>query len=400
MIALLLAAFLAPAPARAPQHSDPSISKIAEGAHTTRIPFRFVANQVRIDARVNGQGPFCLTLDTGMPIPGVLLYESEAVTKLGLSDSGANVRVAGAGGDKQGTKALMAEGVSIDIGALSISNTRALVVPHPEGFGLGSDGVIGGSLFFHYVVRIDVDAKELVLCEPEGWTAPEGAASVPITREGGMIFTDLRVSLGEAQPVVAHVVVDIGASHALSLNGAFEAPASAIEMPLGRGLSGLLLGKCGRVRRVELGGFAFDSVVVSFPMQAHQNPGGENFRDGNLGQGLLKRFNVTFDYAGKRMLLEKAVGFREPFEVDMSGIFLSWHPDGTLWAEQLMPGSPAAVAGIENGDQLLSIDGKPVLELGEGGVREALRIEGAERRVELKRGEKALGFAFRLRRLV
>jgi len=49
-------------------------------------------------------------------------------------------------------------------------------------------------------------------------------------------------------------------------------------------------------------------------------------RHGNLGDGVLQRFNVAFDYPHKRMLLVRNERFADPFEWDMSGMRMQ--PDG------------------------------------------------------------------------
>jgi PDZ domain/Aspartyl protease len=368
------------------------------------IPLRFVANEVRLEATINGHGPFQLILDTGMPTPGVLLFESERVQALGLEDTGQRVRVGGGGSEEQTTQALLVQGLALALGPLSIPKTGGIVMPKPEGFPPAVDGVIGAELFFHYVVRIDLDRQRLVLSEPAGWAPPEGACSVPLVRQGGMVFVDLRVAVGAGEPATARVVVDIGAAHALSLNrredGTFAPPADAIDMPLGRGIQGVLQGQAGRVRRVELGSFAFDGVVVSFPGAAHQRPGGGDFHDGNLGAGILKRFNVTFDYAGERMLLEKSKRFAEPFDAEMAGLEFDWQPDSSLKVRTVLPRSPGAAADVREGDILLSIDGQPTSALAEDGVHKALLVDGAEIKLVLRRGSEQLEKKLRLKRLL
>ena len=369
-----------------------------------RIPFQFLGNEVRVDVTVNGSGPYHIILDTGMPVPGILLFQSTSVDALHLDGNGQHVQVAGAGGDGTTSEALMASGLSLALGELKMSNASALVLAKPPGFPPGVDGVIGGALFFHYVVRVDMEQNRLELYEPAEWTPPAGACIVPLERDAGRVFVDVRVAVGAGEPVKAHVVVDIGAAHALSLNaredGRFSPPAGAIEASLGRGVSGVVLGQVGRARRVEIGTFAFENVVTSFPVGKHQHPGGEDFHDGNLGQEILKRFDVTFDYAGKRMVLEKAKGFGEPFEREMAGLSLDWEKDGSITVGLVLPRSPAATAGIQPGDRLLSIDDRSVESLAENGLRKALTADGVEVRLSLKRGGEVLEKRIRLRRLV
>src|SRR5258707_10759269 len=112
MNAAMLIAFVLPlqAPAAHEPPADASVYALAGGAKTARLPFRFVANQVRLSATLDGHGPLELILDTGMPIPGVLLFENERVGALALADTGKRVPIAGGGGEGKASSPLRATG--------------------------------------------------------------------------------------------------------------------------------------------------------------------------------------------------------------------------------------------------------------------------------------------------
>ena len=170
-------------------------------------------------------------------------------------------------------------------------------------------------------------------------------------------------------------------------DGRFAPPPGAASM---RRWSRHLGGCCsarsvGAPRSSSAGSSAFDDVLASFPVAEHERPGGFDFGDGNLGAEILKRFNVTFDYAASRMVLEKSQRFADPFEREMSGLAFDFEQDGTLAVQTVLPGSPAAAAGIAEGDRILSIDGQTGA-LGENGVRKALTIDGVEVRLSVRRG--------------
>ncbi|MBI3844004.1 MAG: aspartyl protease family protein [Planctomycetes bacterium] len=383
---------------------DGSLYEMPAGKTTAVVPLRWVANQVRLDAMVNGRGPFQLILDTGMPAPGILLFRSERVDALRLGDTGGRAPLAGAGGSGQSYEAVVGSEVSLTLGELKLSKVSAMVLKERSGLPPSVDGIIGGALFFRFVVVLDVDRGRLELTEPKSWSPPADACVVPLHLVQGSAFVPVRIAVGSAEPIAAEVVVDLGAGHAVSLNtrasGALAPPAAAIDAPLGRGLSGVVNGRVGRVRRLEIGSFAFDQVIASFPVAEHRNPGGFDFRDGNLGAGILKRFKVGFDYASRRMVLEKGARFADPFEFDMSGIALDWRGDGTVSIRSVLPGSPAATAGVEPGDRLLEIDGRRLDDVGEDGIGRALRVDGAEVVLKVGRGVEALVKRVRLRRLV
>src|SRR5262249_7086618 len=158
---------------------------------------------------------------------------SDRVDALHLEDSGGQrVRVAG-GGSGAASEALMASGISATIGELKMSKASALVIAKPAGFPPAIDGVVGGALFFHFVVRVDMDRQRIDLFRPDKGSPPAGACSVPLIRDAGRVFVDVRAAVGDEPPTQARVVVDLGAGHALSLNtrddGKFAPPANAIE---------------------------------------------------------------------------------------------------------------------------------------------------------------------------
>ena len=74
-------------------------------------------------------------------------------------------------------------------------------------------------------------------------------------------------------------------------------------------------GHVGRVPAFELEGHRLHGVVATFPDPRHENPRGADSRNGNLGMGLLSRFNFTLDYAAKTLYLEPNKRFADPFEV-------------------------------------------------------------------------------------
>ena len=159
-------------------------------------------------------------------------------------------------------------------------------------------------------------------------------------------------------------------------------------------------GRVGRVRRLEIGDVALENVVTVFPKAEHQNPGGFDFRDGFVGGDALRRFRVTFDYAGKRMLLEPGPDLRERFEYDMSGLVLAPADADFRVIDVVLPKSPAAEAGIQPGDRLVAVDGRPIRELGVDGIFRAFRVENAELSLTIDRGSERSQKRIRLRRLV
>jgi PDZ domain-containing protein/aspartyl protease len=389
-----------------PGASPPSLRfEPAVDSEEITIPFQSINHHIILSVTVNGEGPFQIILDTGMPMEDVMLYDSERVKALKLPYlDNAQVRVSGAGGKGKGMSARIAPGITLGIGGLRILEERATVVSMPPGFAGYHEGVIGAALFRHFAVSIDNDRGLLTLRKPEAYRPPAGAKSVPLVFEHGRAFVDANVRIGSSESVPARLIVDLGASHSVSLNESKErgirVPGHSIETGIGRGVSGEIMGRVGRIRGLEIGGWTLSDVIATFPDKAFHSPRGMDSRDGNLGNGALGRFNVTLDYEGKRMILEPARGFSEPFEWDMSGIQAEPTAQGAIRVRRVLAGSPAAKADIQEGDRIVKIGGQEVNETTFFSLKERLKKNGETIVVELERDDKPIVASLKLQRLV
>jgi C-terminal processing protease CtpA/Prc len=102
------------------------------------------------------------------------------------------------------------------------------------------------------------------------------------------------------------------------------------------------------------------------------------------------------------MILEPGPDLALPFEADMSGLGLVSVPPEfrRVTVARVLDASPALEAGIEVGDEIETVNGKPVAELGVAALRERLRQEGQDVRFELLRGAERIALAIRTRRLI
>ena len=369
------------------------------------LPFRTVNNHVLIDVRANGSDPVTVILDTGMPIEALMLYETPQIEALGLPYGEMRAQVGGAGGDGKRREAKIAPGIEVGLGPLTLGNMTALVmepIPHFYGY---HDGVIGAALFNHFVVRLDQDEQHVELYRPESFRPAEGAIEVPLEQNGGLPYVEAEVVVAAGGPAVpVRLVVDIGASHAVSLNvteeGPITAPARTLRTVLGKGVSGEIQGNVGRIAEFRIGGKTLKGVVATFPDAEHQHPRGMDSRDGNLGSGILRRFNLAFDYSRNRMWLEPNRHYTEAFDWDMSGIRL--RADGeALRVDAVLPDSPAAAAGIQVDDVITGIDGEAISASAQFELRERFRSEeGSKIEIELLRDGQKLERTVKLKRMV
>src|SRR5690606_34005833 len=97
---------------------------------------------------------------------------------------------------------------------------------------------------------------------------------------------------------------------------------------------------------------------------------------GNLGGGVLRRFTVAFDYAGRTMYLAPNEAFAQADAFDRSGLWLLGAADA-LEVVDVAAGSAAQQAGLRVGDRITAIDGAVAAWARLPAVRERLRESAA-----------------------
>jgi len=398
---LVLVALLASSPA--PSDDKPAAAVVAADREATRIPFLLRNNHILVRGTVNESDSLWFIVDTGAS--GHVLNASTA-KRLGLrTEEGATA--GGAGGEVPAARVrdarIFLPGVELDaehIIAISL-DMLALKTGHP------CDGIVGYELFAERVVTIDYDRGQLVLRRAKEFRPPAGAATLPLTLRHNHPYVPARVTLPGGEPVEGSFVLDTGSVLSLILSPSFVAEQKAIErvprtiqVQLG-GVGGPTRYPLGRIAKLELGPHALLGPTAVL----REGRGGFTSAEetaGNIGGEVLSRFRVTFDYGRKRVHFEPGRKLGDPFESDMSGLALGPREDGSGRIDVILvqDDSPAADVGIAVGDELETVDGRPVStgELLE--LRRRLREEGRTLKLGLRRGDTRPEVTLTTRRLL
>jgi hypothetical protein len=369
------------------------------------VPFRVLNNHVLIPVSVNGSAPLELILDTGMPVYGVMLHPGPEVDAIAFDTEGAPmVMVAGAGGDP----CRAALNVTLGLPGVEFTGQLAIFSPPPGGgcnseSPEGASGVIGLSVFDNFVVTFDHDRSVLVLTQPDDFTYAGRGARLPF-RLGRPPVPEIDCAIeADGRTVPLTLTVDTGASHNLSITLAPDSdiapPGGARELVVGYSMWGELTGLIGRGGTLRLGGLALNDILVTYLRKGAPGvpPCGKS---GLLGNGALRRFNVTFDYSRKELILEPNSHTTDPFEFNMSGMASRRNADGTYAVSRVFPETPAAEADVVAGDIIVAVDGRPARDIGTEELRRLLERDGAAVTLRLGRGPENTDVVLRLRRLV
>ncbi|UCD05301.1 MAG: aspartyl protease family protein [candidate division WOR-3 bacterium] len=282
-------------------------------AKKIEIPFKLLHNVIILPVRLTGSREFKVVLDTGMHFEGLLLYNIELEDSVTLKNP-IEVLVPGAGADEPST-ALMADSMSFYVGKLECKDQRVIVLQSDRMEGMLSEGVTGYSLFGKYIVEIDYDRMIITLHEPPV-TVDSPWDSIPMTfKDNDIPWIQGTININGSKEVPVSFYIDLASGDALELlvrdDMKFDLPDSLENAYLGTGLSGDIHGQTGRIASLKLASFQLEDVTTSFaPAEIRSK---QDNADGIIGNNSLRRFNVIFDYKGKKLYLKPNEYFSELF---------------------------------------------------------------------------------------
>ena len=358
---------------------------------------------VLLPVRVNNGPTLQFALDTGAPFPGIVggPHTDGLALKLGGSIP---IGGSGSGGAAQGR---VVRDLTFSLGPVELLEQAAVLIPWEEMRPLFAspaevyiEGILGYDLLRRYVVELDFEREILTLHRPDGFRYDGDGDVLELSFTQRKPYVTAWVTMVDGAEVPVKLHVDVGQTAALSLipgsAPGISVPANTVQSE-GWGLSGRVDKLMGRVRELRFGRQRLADVICSFPLRGHATAGG---RQGVVGLAALSRFRVFLDYPRKRMILERTAVTDEPFEADMSGAAFTPHGE-TYVLKRLRAESPAAEAGLQEGDLLVSLDGIPAGNLRMRDVQERLRARDGETvRVEVRRGQTVVAAELTLRRRV
>lgn len=380
--------------------TDPDRQKVV-------IPFRQVHNLVVIDARINDSDTLRFILDTG--VQTTLLLEPPEDKDLNLKYS-QTLMVAGLG-DGVPLPAHHSWGNTISLPGVSSANQDILVLTEhnltlSESMGMKVHGVMGYDFFKSFDVVVNYTNQTLTLMPPGSFEPGRRYRELPITLHRHKPYLDMALPHSGKQADTVRLLLDMGAGHALSLYPfrltGFHPPNHAPEALLGKGLSGTIRGRIARIDYITIGPFVLNKPVVTFPDTASVSlPAGDTlYHAGSVGAEVLRRFNVAISYRSQKVYLCPNRSIRSSFRYNTSGIEVATpYPGIPIYVvEALWPGSPAFEAGLEPGDQILSINTESVAQLSLPELIGMLNGKPGKRlRLTLLRNSVQMEIRFRLR---
>jgi predicted aspartyl protease len=344
------------------------------GADVIRVPMRIIQDQPAIQVRIGEEGPFEFLVDTGAEGNGRI---SRALAeRFGLEKVGEVIA-----GDPSGRNSERRDLVGVP--ELSIGEAVWRDVPmllaSERSAERGIDGIIGFALFRDLLLTLDYPKRELTFTRGE----------LPEVNEKDVVPTIGSRSIPAVQLDVAGTVVeadiDSGSMGWIMLP---ESIAKTLEF----GSEPIVIGKAASsVNEFEIRSAPLRGTVR---LGEHELTGppiefAEIFPRANIGGQFLRNFAVTFDQKNRRVRFER--GSERPVQRAPRyriGAMFAAGPEA-LVVRGTVEDSPAARAGLREGDVIEAINGKPVAEIGRA---EMAKLFGSPKKLRLRvrRGEEVI----------
>lgn len=245
--------------------------------------------------------------------------------------------------------------------ALKVATGR--ILPFSQTYlGSPATGILGAELFAHFPVTIDYADSTLTIYRDEAAAAaarPAGVAPVPLFLVNGLPAVQCGIDGKNAPPCF----VDVYADEDVGLWGGAASDVSRRSIGIRDAEPDHEMnGTVERGRTMSIGSATVNGPLID-RMGAAEAPVPSATVRAVIGSGILSRFVVTIDELGGVLLLApnpSAPPAWSPF--DGSGLWLVWR-NGQVVIRSIVPRSPGDRAGLQPGDVLLAIDGKPPLDL-------------------------------------
>lgn len=364
-------------------YAQESLSKVFEitrnNDRRVTIPFTLINNLIVIEAHINNSAPMTFILDSGAS--GNILT---SVYDEGLYlNNVETVRLAGLG-EGNSIEAFQSLENNIKIGDRIVASNAEVLLLKEDIFQLDTfmgtkiNGILGHDFFESFAVEINYSRKLLRIYEPSAFQEkfrklPQHRKwhQLPLTVQNDKSYLEVGYKHKEGDPFIPlRLLVDTGASNSFSL---YESKDENIKVPevnvnsiIGTGLSGKVIGKLGKVQSMKIGEFILEEPVIAFP-DSHSVRRVLRIEDrkGSIGGDVLRRFKVIFHYENSSLYLRKNSNYNDEFYFNSSGIEVYTPVPGLPFyvVAYVREGSPAFLAGVEEGDVINEINGRNVFNL-------------------------------------
>lgn len=324
--------------------------------YITTVPFQLLTGGViLLKAKVNDfPDSLNFILDTGS---GGISLDSTTVAELKIPVKPSDKTIRGVGGLRNVSFLYDA---TLKLPGVTTSNLNFHVNDYgllSNVYGIRIDGIIGYSFFSKYIVNLNYDNLIMTVYTIGEYKYPSGGHLLR------PMFTALpiqQVEFKDNEKYSQYFYFDTGAGLNFLISESYANDSAVLRKrrkPLfvtqAEGVGGKTTMQITTVKKVKIGPYRFYHVPT-FLFKDIYNVTNYPFVGGLLGNDMLRRFNVTFNYVRQQIHLVPNSHYRDLFDYAYSGLSL-YYVDGKIIVDDVVPGSPSEKAGLKKDDIILGV---------------------------------------------
>lgn len=291
-----------------------------------KVPFVSSANLIIVKAELNNV-PLNFIVDTGSD--RTLIFGFVGVDSIEVN-RGKLMRYQGA--DRDGYfEAYLSKGNKISLNNDLFNNDSELLILTDDKFDLSAQigipihGLIGSDLFNELLVEVDYQREQLIFyrSNKKNYRRFKKYDRIPLNIVENKPYVN---SLINNDSISLNLMIDTGNSDALWLYSSnkikVSLPDKGFKDYLGYGLLGEIDGLRSKLHSFQIGDFSLTRPTVSYPNLSTENLNylKDDFSNGSIGGGMLRRFRILFDYKNEKLVLIPNKYFKNEFYYNMSGM--------------------------------------------------------------------------------
>jgi predicted aspartyl protease len=311
-LALAAALCLAPpsASARAAKPTStsafPSIFTHPTGEVT--VPFEYFRQHIYVTVSLQGKPGFIFMLDSGASKDILNLRTSQ---RLGMKPGSMQPKGHIGFGDER-IYVAPEENVNVELDHVPVAQAMSVMDLNKfeRHFSHPTDGMLGGSFFRHFVVKLDFEKKLLSILPADTYSYRGLGIKIPLAPSQNFIVIPVTVGSRRYNNHVVDVSVDTGSNDTLLLYekfvGRLDLKSSLLHAVPSQafGLNGYYPVKRGIVDSLQIGDAKARNLTVDY-LDESEDIGPEQNIPGAIGNGILQSFPVViFDLPHRRMIFE------------------------------------------------------------------------------------------------
>lgn len=335
-------------------------------------------------------------LDTGS---GGISLDSTTVDYFKITPTPSDLTILGIAGSRKVSfvynQKLKLPGLTVDSLNFHVNNYDILSAVYGEKV----DGIIGYSVLSRYIFWINYDSLRINIYSNGRLKYPRGGwLYEPILRTLPVQNARIR----DEVTTNSRFLFDIGAGLCLMLNKDFIEDSNFLNKKRvlyakeAEGVGGKIDMHMTVIKEVRIGPYRFRNVPV-FVFDDTFNITSYPYLSGIIGNDILRRFNMILNYPKKEFYFLPNSHYQDGFDYAYSGVEL-YMIDGKVILGDVATGSPAELAGLKEGDEVISINNLlgQNLQLFKG----ALQAQGEKIRMIVNRDGELMEFHFKIKSIL